>query len=236
MMSREFVLQGLLDLHPQATYLEIGVHSGHTFHPLRAARKVAVDPNFRFDLPVPAVTHEVEYHPVASDEYFGTLIERGRKFDVIYLDGLHTSQQTLRDLLNAVEHLKDDGVIIVDDVVPTSYAASLPEIDDFIFARTRIPIEAPHEAWMGDVYKLVYFVEAFMQAFEYGVVEENHGQMVLWRKRRPAVSHPARTLEWISRMDLITMHRNPEDLRRRPYAEILQAYRSALEEGRTASA
>ncbi len=228
MMLREHVLQGLLDLHPDASYLEVGVHSGLTFRPLKAARKVAVDPDFRFNLPDPAVTHALEYHPVTSDVFFGQIVDPSRKFDVIYLDGLHTAEQTLRDLLNAVEHLKDDGVIVIDDVVPTSYAASLPDIDDFLLARDRISVETPHDAWMGDVFKLVYFVEAFMQAFDYGVVSENHGQMVLWRKRRPAVEHPTRTLEWIGRMDLITMHKNLRDLRQMPYVEILEAYRGAL--------
>lgn len=235
MMLREHVLQGLLDLHPDASYLEVGVHSGVTFHPLKAARKVAVDPDFRFGLPDPAVTHALEYHPVTSDVFFGQIVDPKRKFDVIYLDGLHTAEQTLRDLLNAVEHLADDGAIVIDDVVPTSYAAALPDIDDFLLARDRISIEAPHDAWMGDVYKLIYFVQSFLQAFDYGVVAENHGQMVLWRRRRPQVPHPTRTLGWIGQMDLITMHRNADDLRRMPYADILDAYRQALADRRSGS-
>lgn len=229
-MLRETVLAGFLAVHDEPSYLEIGVHSGHTFHPLKASLKVAVDPAFQFEVPTPAVSPSVEYHQVTSDEYFGTIAEPGRKFDVIYIDGLHTAEQTLRDLLNAVERLRDDGVIVVDDVIPSSYAASLPDFDDFDLVRKSIAFESEGHAWMGDVYRVVFFVETFMQGFEYAVVGDNHGQMVMWRKQRPAVAHPERTIEWTGRVDLITMIRNFADMRRKPYVDILAAYTADRQE------
>ncbi len=231
-MLREQVVAGFLALHDAPNYLEIGVHSGLTFHPQKAALKIAVDPKFQFALPVPAVTPEVEYHEVTSDEYFGRIASPGRKFDVIYVDGLHTAEQTLRDVLNAVECLRDDGVIIVDDVIPSSYGASLPDFEDFLRVRHMIPCETSGHAWMGDVYRVVFFVETFMQGFEFGVVEENHGQLVMWRKRRSAVDHPSRTLEWVGRLELATMLRHQEDMRRMPYADIIAHYQRAREERR----
>lgn len=231
-MLRETVLAGFLAQHADPSYLEIGVHSGHTFHPLQAAFKVAVDPDFQFELPTPNVTPEVEYHQVTSDEYFGVLATPGKKFDVIYVDGLHTAEQTLRDMLNAVECLKDDGVIVVDDVVPSSYAASLPDFDDFDRVRKSIALEADGHAWMGDVYRVVFFVQTFMQGWEYAVVEENHGQLVMWRKRRREVAHPERTIEWAGRVDLVTMIKNFGDMQRMPYANILEAYKAAVSERR----
>lgn len=232
-MLRETVLAGFLALHDEARYLEIGVHSGHTFHPLQAALKVAVDPDFQFEVPAQNVTKEVEYHEVTSDQYFGTIATPGKKFNVIYVDGLHTAEQTLRDVLNAVECLEDDGVIVVDDVIPSSYAASLPDFDDFDRVRKSIALEAGGHAWMGDVYRVVFFVQTFMQGWEYAVVEENHGQLVMWRQRRSKVAHPERTIEWTGRIDLLTMIKNFEDMRRMPYADILAAYETALAEFRS---
>lgn len=233
-MLRETVLAGFLALHDEPSYLEIGVHSGHTFHPLKAAFKVAVDPDFQFELPSPSVTSSVEYHQVTSDRYFGTIADPARKFDVIYVDGLHTAEQTLRDVLNAVEWLHDDGVIVVDDVIPSSYAASLPDFDDFDRVRKAIAVESGGHAWMGDVYRVVFFVQAFMQGWDYRVVEENHGQLVMWRSRRPAVAHPERTLEWTGRVDMVTMIKSFDDMQRTPYAEILAAYEAAMERRRAA--
>jgi hypothetical protein len=97
MPTRDAVLQGLLALFAAPSYLEIGVSKGVTFHRIQARRKVAVDPRFRFD--VAAARKEnpsASYHEVPSDVYFGTIVDPGERFDVIYLDGLHTAEQTLR--------------------------------------------------------------------------------------------------------------------------------------------
>jgi hypothetical protein len=50
---------------------------------------------------------------VESDVYFGELIRRDDIFDVIYLDGLRTFEQALRDFCNAIQFLREDGVIVM---------------------------------------------------------------------------------------------------------------------------
>ena len=190
-ISRNGVVQGVLDLFDAPDYLEIGVNKGMTFNALKARTKVAVDPKFLFDFR--AVAKEVpgtSIHETTSDDYFGRIAQRNTTFDVVYLDGFHTCEQTVRDLINAISFLKPDGVIIVDDVFPCSYAASLHER-----AETRVIRHAtgdPLGAWMGDVYRLVFFIETFCQQFSYATVNNNHGQLILWREPRPAV--PGRTL------------------------------------------
>jgi hypothetical protein len=141
------------------------------------------------------------YHEVASDTYFSRLKPKGEMFDVIYLDGLHTFDQTLRDLLNSIECLKPNGVIVVDDVMPSSYAASLPDWDESI--RFRGLIGDPDQSWMGDVYRLVFFVRDYLTAFRYASLRENHGQTVLWRGARPHVHAPL-DVEAIARLDYAT--------------------------------
>ena len=155
MIERHDVIQSYLDLFEDPRYLEIGVSKGITFHALRARRKVAVDP--KFEIPLSERQAQAEYHEVTSDVYFQDLITPRTTFDVIYLDGLHTFEQTLRDLMNALEHLSEDGVIIVDDVLPTSYHASLKDQSDCVAVRNAISGSDP--SWMGDTFRLVYFVE-----------------------------------------------------------------------------
>jgi hypothetical protein len=54
---------------------------------------------------------------------------------------------------------------------------------------------------MGDVFKLPFFIETFLQQFNYATVEENHGQTILWRQVRSAHSIPNRLVEHVARLD-----------------------------------
>lgn len=222
-MLRSEVLQPLIDLSAGGAYLEIGIEGGVTFHAITAARKVAVDPIFRFEVPSPRLSQSVEYHELTSDEFFADLCP-SEMFDVIYIDGLHTVEQTLRDLMNSVEHLKPGGAIVVDDVVPTSWAASLCDQSDAAFVRKKLLTESVDgNNWMGPVFRLVYFVECFMPSFQYATVQENHGQLIMWRQRRPVVLSDL-TLEKISRMDFLEVLKNTSVFRIMPYERIIDSY------------
>jgi len=184
MILRHQVIQTLLDLYDQPNYLEIGVNKGDTFHSVQAHAKVAVDPKFLF--PAALRDPSSEYYEITSEEYFGNHAT-GRKFDVIYLDGLHTFEQTLRDLISSVICLKPSGVIVIDDVLPNSFHAALPDHAASVAARKHLGISDP--SWMGDVFKLVFFIQTYFQLFDFSTVKENHGQLIMWRSARPSVKH-----------------------------------------------
>ncbi len=190
-ISRNEVVQRVLELFENPSYLEIGVNKGNTFNSVQAAEKVAVDPKFLFDHEaVAAELPGTSFHETTSDDYFASIATRETEFDVIYLDGLHTSEQTIRDLVNSISFLNSQGIIIIDDVFPSSYSASLHDR-----AATRILLKSTGDgsgAWMGDVYRLVFFVESFCQQFSYGTVNNNHGQLIMWREPRQVL--PTRTL------------------------------------------
>lgn len=179
-LARHEVIQPFLDLKEKASYLEIGVAKGETFHEIKAYRKVGVDPAFQFDISQ-YTSPEVALFNMTSDKFFAKAA-MVNKYDVIYIDGLHTAEQTLRDLINAQTYLASDGVIIVDDVWPNSFVAAVKSLDMNRAIRQSLHIEDP--AWMGDVFKLLYFIEVFMQPFTYHIVKENYGQAVLWRQVR----------------------------------------------------
>jgi hypothetical protein len=120
-ISRSGVVQAILNLFEEPDYLEVGVNQGKTFNALRARTKVAVDPKFLFDhQKVASTVSGTSFWETTSDDYFGRIAGRDAEFDVIYLDGLHTSEQTIRDLVNAFSFLKPGGVIVIDDVFPCS--------------------------------------------------------------------------------------------------------------------
>lgn len=185
-VHRPKVVRKLLSLYEAPRYLEVGVCRGATFDKVHAPRKVAVDPEFRFDHEQAERDHPgTEYYQVTSDDYFGRVIAEDETFDVIFLDGLHTFEQTLRDFNNALLHLQPHGVILIDDVSPPTYPASLPDRDNFY--RVREWLGSTGNAWMGDVFKLVYFIETFHQGLSFRTISNNHGQAVVWRERRASV-------------------------------------------------
>ena len=109
-MFRSEVVQAFVDLYERPRYLEVGVYSAETFGAVRAAEKVAVDPAFRFDIGAAAAADPTaRFHPVPSDDYFLRRLAPGEVFDVVFLDGLHTFEQTLRDLMNTLACTRPDS-------------------------------------------------------------------------------------------------------------------------------
>lgn len=217
MVSRAEVVNSVTRLFKATRYLEIGVASGETFFEVEAARKVAVDPRFCFEVP----DHESEgaaFYEVTSDRYFSDHHSRGQLFDVIYIDGLHTFEQTLRDFTNALAMLDERGVIVIDDVVPTSYAAALPDQGDAV--RVKRASNDPDNSWMGDTFKLVYFIHAFFPSLQLRTVADNHGQAVVWRGAKVSGSFKPYSIHEIAQLQFLDVVKDSDCFNRMPLAEI----------------
>ena len=104
------------------------------------------------------------------------------KFDLIYLDGLHTFEQTLLDLLNSMQFLSPKGLIIVDDVYPSDYLASLPNHQ--LMLELKAQIGDADRNWMGDVYKTIAFARKFLTNFNFATTEGPLKQTIFWRNNR----------------------------------------------------
>lgn len=217
-MRRPDVINNVLSLFLSPAYLEIGVNQGQTFLEVQAASKVAVDPSFAFDYRQHA-SGSVAFHEVTSDVYFGCA-NPGRVFDVIYLDGLHTFSQIVRDLVNALSCLRDGGVIVIDDVLPNSYHASLPDEGLAARIRERFMPGSQDYSWMGDVYKVVYFVKDFVAQYSYATVADNHGQLVVWRQ--PRTVEDARSLKGVAESEFDSVISREDDFNVMPMAEIIE--------------
>ena len=225
MLTRPEVLNAIVPLFKRPRYLEIGVSEGKTFHRIKARKKIAVDPDFRFDHEEEAARRKnCEYSQVTSDEFFGSIVQDCGRFDLIYLDGLHTADQTLRDLLNAIVYLKPEGVIVIDDVKPDGYIASIRDLESF--KRVRSHLESESKSWMGDVYKIPFFIDTFLQQFTYRTVSDNHGQAVIWRKTRKAVTE--RSISAVGEMDFEAFVASIDGLRLAPLADIVEEIRADL--------
>lgn len=90
-------------------YLEVGVWYGGTFKHINTNFKDGVEP---------AQYCECEYvnYRMTSDEFFKNHIKQ--KYDIVFIDGLHTAHQVSKDIYNSINNLNDGGWIVLDDVFP----------------------------------------------------------------------------------------------------------------------
>lgn len=117
---RSKIINYLIALVDGENYLEIGVRNPQkNFNKIRCKSKFSVDPGVEFE------ENPVDYK-MTSDVFFSKLkddaldIKKDTKFDVIFIDGLHISDQVERDILNSLEFISDDGYIILHDCNPPS--------------------------------------------------------------------------------------------------------------------
>lgn len=154
-INKTTVAQSLLNAKGGKVYIEIGVFACINFLKIVAPIKHAVDPLIR----VPQTFKDSEtdlYFEIESDRYFKEQEKFLQKngIDVIFVDGLHTYQQSLADIKNALKYLNKGGVIIVHDCIPKNEAAAHPDM--------KIAQKTPGftGGWMGDVWKSIVWLRS----------------------------------------------------------------------------
>jgi hypothetical protein len=158
-------------------YLEIGVEHGYTLEAVKLKTRIGVDPHPLFSLK--SLPAGLIVRPITSDQYFDELGDEVR-FDVAFLDGLHTYQQTYRDLINALHHLDQHGVIIIDDVVPSDEISSMPDLEASI--REQVNRSASDFRWHGDVFRIIPLLRDHHPELKFRtVVGGGNEQTVVWR-------------------------------------------------------
>lgn len=183
-MTRLEVLQKIIDTKKDCSYLEIGVYEGDTFLRIKAKKKVAVDPNFiiprSFKLKWCFRNFSnffAKYYETTSDSYFS----RTEKdyFDVVFIDGLHTYDQSLRDVMNSLEKLRPNGVIVMHDCNPLHYAAAYPAKSLEHVVQLNLP--GWNGAWQGDVWKTICFLRSNRNDLQIFVMDCDDGLGIITR-------------------------------------------------------
>ena len=183
------------------SYLEIGVARGRTFLNVDFAVKHAVDPHFRFDVRQ-FETPGTEFFEMTSDDFFVYFAEPNQRYDLIFLDGLHTFEQTLRDLCSSLLHSNESTIWLINDAIPVDVFSSIksqPKAHKYrrLYGQSN---DADGKAWHGDVFKLIYAVHDFFPNLSYRVVATGNPQMVVIRRQRKDFSPRLNDLEQISRL------------------------------------
>ena len=131
------VLDGFHERLRPATYLEIGVHEGHSLALARVGTQaIGVDPALPGSLTQPVTAELVA---AASDEFFAT--HERVAIDLAFIDGLHLFEQALRDFINVERWAAPGATVLIHDCVP---------IDAVTSSRDRTTV-----VWSGDVWKVL---------------------------------------------------------------------------------
>jgi len=139
-------------------YLEIGCHNNNVFDQIEI-EKIGVDPisggNYR----------------ATSDKFFK---ENLKKFDCIFIDGLHEYSQVKRDILNSIEILNKDGIIILHDCLPSN------------ISHQRVP--RTRYNWNGDVWKAIVEARTWEHVDTYTVLSDQGLGLIKKKKNSNALN------------------------------------------------
>lgn len=167
METRIDIINFLSNRFGAKNYLEIGVRNPwECFDHIICDNKDSVDPG------IESVENNVKYK-YTSDDFF-RLLESGSldkknnfKWDLIFIDGLHTSYQVERDIRNSLNHLSENGTIVLHDCSPaTEYHARADYYDHNTIA---------FDVWNGTVWKAIYKLRCFNPDVDVCVVDKDFG-------------------------------------------------------------
>ncbi len=181
-MNRLSIIQKIINHKRNCTYLEIGLGSGNNFYKIRARKKIGVDPNLKikkkkFRLVLKNRWNIFnKYYEMDSNGFFknkSDVLIKYNGLDVVFIDGLHTFEQSLRDVQNCLKFLKENGVIIMHDCNPPSELAALPaqsyeEVQN-------LNLTAWTGDWCGDVWKTIAYLRSTQKDLNVFVLDYDYG-------------------------------------------------------------
>jgi hypothetical protein len=162
-MIRTEIIQLLIDKIGGKNYLEIGMGPGVNFASINCEYKTCVDP-----APTVPVTFSL-----TSDSFFE---QNKDTYDVIFIDGLHWSEQVYKDIINSLNVLNEGGYIVCHDMSPHS---------EFV---QRYPQPKPQSEWTGDCWKAWVKLKIEQDDLSMAVVDTDCGCGIITRGRQETLT------------------------------------------------
>jgi len=157
-MNRVTLINYLIDKFNFSSYLEIGIDQGITFKQISCENKESVDPAKGL------YSHAKPTHQMTSDEFFNSVEPVDKKWDVIFIDGLHESDQVDKDIRNSLRHLNPGGFVILHDCNPLTYERQI--------------VPDPRNTsgpWNGDVWRSVARFRSGFKDYGCAVIDYDEG-------------------------------------------------------------
>ena len=140
------LIQYLIDKYSFENYLEIGCDKDQSFSKINIKNKVGVDPFSGGTI------------RDTSDNFFKS---NTKKFDLIFIDGLHHYDQVIKDIYNSLKIIEENGYVLIHDCLPRSIAHQA--------------VPRYRGSWNGDVWKSIVEMrtnpnfDTFTCKIDYGV-------------------------------------------------------------------
>lgn len=160
-MNRINIINHLIQKNGYKSYLEIGCQNNATFDSVQCDIKKGVDPE-------KGGTHKMD-----SDTFFS---QNQDMFDIVFVDGLHHSEQVLKDIDNALKFLNKGGTVVVHDLLPWNKELQIvPRIQ---------------KAWTGDCWKAWVKLRSTKGNLKMYVVDTDTGCGIIQRGRQAKIEIP----------------------------------------------
>jgi hypothetical protein len=173
-MKRYDIINKIISDNNFQRYLEIGVrHPEDCFNKINVKTKHSVDPGLEDEL------NDVDY-PYTSDDFFVRLnngyldLDSDYKWDVVFIDGLHISHQVEKDIFNSLNHLSENGFILLHDCNPFLYE----------YNHERVVEDYWGQGWNGTVWKVIYKLLCFNKELKIYTINTDEGVSVIKRGNR----------------------------------------------------
>ena len=170
------IINYLIEKNNYKKYLEIGVHNGDNIRRIKIESKDGVDPGSEGEI------SEFTNYRITSDDFFKK-IDANTQYDIIFIDGLHHSEQVDKDIINSLNHLGENGIIILHDCNPPDYKLQVvPRISAL---------------WNGDVWKSIVNLRCNRPDLEVCVVDTDWGLGVVRKGTQNCLTEKmSKYLDW----------------------------------------
>jgi len=150
--DRTLILKEIIKYKNYNSYLEIGCDQDENFSQISIKNKIGVDPK------------SGGTHRMTSDTFF---LNNTQTYDLIYIDGLHTYEQTIKDIKNSLKYLNQNGTIVLHDCLPKKiWNQIVPRI---------------YGHWNGDVWKAIVEARTWKNINTFTIIAD-HGLGVIQKK------------------------------------------------------
>jgi acetyltransferase-like isoleucine patch superfamily enzyme len=178
MTTRTDIINSIIKRYAFKSYLEIGVRvPSDNFNKIISKIKHSVDPN-----PLGNYTYKM-----TSDDFFEKSINRN--YDLFFIDGMHTEEQSYKDVKNALNYLEDGGFIILHDCNPSNA----------YLARTYEEYLKKPGGWNGTVYKAFIRLKYELKDYSCFVIDEDHGCGIITKRNileNKLIDFPFNNFNW----------------------------------------
>lgn len=151
-MKRHEIINLLITKNNYKSYLEIGLDNGFNFSRIKINSKISVDPALG------QYSHANPTYKLTSDDFFS---QNKNGYDIIFIDGLHHSEQVYKDIKNSLECLNSGGTIVCHDMSPEEERQQI--------------VPRQQSVWTGDCWKAWVNIRAEQPYLDMFVINSDWG-------------------------------------------------------------